>query len=51
MVSGGWLSVVCCRNRSVIVAAWAERTGVARVTQGRAERALAGAVSDDGEAA
>ena len=26
------MSVVCCRNRSVNLAAWAERNGVARVS-------------------
>jgi hypothetical protein len=30
-VSGRWLSVVCCRNGIMNVAAWAEGNGVARV--------------------
>jgi predicted site-specific integrase-resolvase len=31
-VSGWWLSVVCCRNKDMNLAVWAERNGVARVT-------------------
>lgn len=55
------MSVVCCRNRCMNLAAWAERKGVARLTayrwrarlygkravQNRAKHALAAAASDD----